>query len=69
LIELKLNLDNISDVNISINNMVGQVLFKEDLYSKDLYKKINIEDYPNGVYLIKIRVNDAILTKQLIVEK
>jgi len=69
LIELKLNLDNMSDVNISINNMVGQVLFKEDLYSKDLYKKINIEDYPNGVYLIKVCVNDAILTKQLIIEK
>jgi hypothetical protein len=68
-IDLKLELDNFSDINISISNMLGQILIMEEFYVKELYTQFNVEDYSNGLYLIKIKINDAILTKQLIIEK
>ena len=41
----------------------------EEFYVKELYTQFNVEDYSNGLYLIKVKINNAILTKQLIIEK
>ena len=65
---LLLEINNNSDVSISINNVLGQSLVKENYYIKDLYKEIDISTYGSGVYFVNIEINDQLFVKQLIVE-
>ncbi|MAQ31408.1 MAG: hypothetical protein CMD26_01555 [Flavobacteriales bacterium] len=67
-VALKLELNNNSDVSISINNVLGQSLMKENDYMKDLYKEIDISTYGSGVYFVNIMINDQLFVKQLVIE-
>ena len=68
LLAVKLALDKNSDVSISINNMLGQNVFKEDFYLKDLYTELDVSEYRSGLYVVKISVNQQVFTKPLVIE-
>ena len=68
LLAVKLALDKNSDVSISINNMLGQNVFKEDFYLKDLYTELDVSEYRSGLYIVKINVNKQVFTKPLVIE-
>ena len=48
--------------------MLGQYVFKEDFYLKDLYTELDVSQYRSGLYLVKINVNNQVFTKPLVIE-
>ena len=68
LVELKLELNKRSDVQFFISNILGQVMWEEKIHIKDFYKKMDISDYTDGIYLIRVKIDDTIFTHQLIVK-
>ena len=69
IVGVKVELSDISDVSISINNMLGKTLLQEDFYVKDLYRELDVNTFSNGVYLMELYINDTRFVKQLIIEK
>jgi hypothetical protein len=51
---------------ISIYNIGGTKLFETDVSIDKLEKQLNISNYPNGLYFIKINVNSITQTIKLI---
>ena len=67
-IAFKLELENFSDVSISISNVLGQDLLREEYYVKDLYKELDVSEYGSGMYFVKININDQAFIKPLVIE-
>jgi hypothetical protein len=60
--------DHIQDINLFICDFSGKIIASKDC-SKTLYldEQISLRDYPVGIYLIKLRLeNGSICTKRLI---
>jgi hypothetical protein len=49
--------------------MKGQTLFSEDITAstKSVIKQLNLQEYPSGIYFIKVRTDKKVITKQLVV--
>ena len=56
------------DFNISIQNVLGVVIFEEKLikFSGLYQKQINLEEYSNAIYLVKIKTAFAEINKKII---
>jgi hypothetical protein len=54
---------------ITLTDMKGQTLFSEDVAvsSKLVTKQLNLQEYTPGVYFIKVRTDQKVITKQLVV--
>jgi len=54
---------------ITLTNMNGQTLFSEDITAstKSVTKQLNLQEYPSGIYFIKVRTDKKVITKQLVV--
>lgn len=66
-----LELPNATDVDIEISNALGQLIFSttENVYSNHLVKTISLADFPPGVYFMKIKTGDDLITKKLAVSR
>jgi hypothetical protein len=64
---LEINLTENTDVNISIYNLLGKVvLTKSTNNSKSVI--IDLENLNSGIYLLKINVDNKIITKKIVVK-
>jgi hypothetical protein len=54
---------------ITLTDMKGQTLFSEDITAstKSVIKQLNLQEYPSGIYFIKVRTDKKVITKQLVV--
>ncbi len=54
---------------ITLTDMKGLILFSEDITAKtnSITKKLNLQDYPSGIYFIKVRTGKKVITKELVV--
>jgi len=68
IVGLKLDLDRISNVNIAINNILGQIVFRETFYLKELYQEFDVSNYSSGIYVVMVEVDNTIFKRELIVE-
>ncbi|MFH1320771.1 MAG: T9SS type A sorting domain-containing protein [Bacteroidota bacterium] len=62
----------VQNIEISIINMVGQVVFSDMLseVSGSILKKIDIEGYPNGIYTINVMKDEQqLLRKKIVIVK
>ena len=66
---LKITLDTSSDISISINNILGQTLLREEIYAKDVYREFDVDDFSTGIYLVEIMINDTRFIKNLVIER
>ena len=69
IVGLRITLDAFSDMEIAINNMLGQTLVREEIHAKDVYREFDVDHLSNGVYLVEIIINDVRFVKNLVVEK
>lgn len=53
--------------NVSVYNNLGQLLLQKKV--EDYNTSVNIESYPNGIYLIKLVAGGQSITKKFILEK
>ena len=62
LFNLNLNVRQISDLNISIINSSGKIIYNKELkdFSGSLSKKIDLTSYPVGLYNIIILSNNSL---------
>jgi hypothetical protein len=64
-------IDGLSDksVILTLADMKGQTLFSEDLTTSapSITKQLNLQEYPSGIYFIKVRTDKKVMTKQLVV--
>jgi hypothetical protein len=44
--------------NIQIQNSVGEIIFIEQMNCKDSIYKINTSKFPQGIYIVKVNVNN-----------
>jgi hypothetical protein len=68
---LNISLPKTATVSYSVSNSLGQQIDAENLGTmKDgSYSiKLNATDYTNGIYFIKVRIGDSIITQKLIVK-
>jgi hypothetical protein len=58
------------DLQVRIVNIVGELLYTEDLYEfiGEYTKQINLKDYSKSVYLLEIETNTGIINKKLILQ-
>ncbi|MBC7695178.1 MAG: T9SS type A sorting domain-containing protein [Burkholderiales bacterium] len=62
-----------SDVNLTINNMNGVLLTTfvdvANQYEGKYHMPVNLNELPNGIYLVTLIVNDKKLVKRLVIER
>jgi len=54
-----------SNIEINILNITGEKILYDKTYSKSYKKDINIKNIPEGMYLIKITINDKLYTRKI----
>jgi len=56
----------IVDVQVQVINMIGQVLFETSI-EKTIEEKVelNMKDYPNGMYFVKVKVDNQTTIKKI----
>lgn len=66
---LKFNTKKSININISVLDLIGKVIYAEEFNSKSgqNIKNININDFDNGTYLIKIQNGNDVITKRFVV--
>ncbi|MAQ70234.1 MAG: hypothetical protein CMD23_03980 [Flavobacteriales bacterium] len=69
IVGLKIKLDASSDIELTINNMLGQTLVREKIYAKDVYREFDVDHLSTGVYLVEIMINDVRFVENLVLEK
>ena len=69
LIDLTLELDQISDINIEISNMLGQTIWSDKFYLKKMYTQLDVSHYVNGIYLVKVSIDQVSFVKHMVIEK
>jgi hypothetical protein len=64
----KLNLDGnlISNGEIVILNTMGELLYQKQLLPGEINMTLNMKNYPNGIYMIKIKDNYGELVKKIV---
>ena len=69
---ITIGLNNIAnqDVELSVTNVLGQVIFKHSCQDvNSTVKSISLSDCSNGIYLVKMRLPESIITKKIIIQK
>ena len=58
------------DVQIKITNILGQLIFKEELkqISRTYYKQINLKGYAKGIYNLQVTTNTGVINKRVELE-
>ena len=67
----EVELKNGSNVNakITIYNIVGKLIYENDVNDTTLIKSIKLNNVPNGIYFVKLKSNTVNFTKKIIVNK
>jgi hypothetical protein len=66
LLTLELLTGSQKSATIIIENMFGQVIYETQMNTAT--HQINTEHYARGIYLVKVKTNDGVTTKKVIVE-
>jgi len=68
---LKLNTGNFSTIEVRISNLLGQVVFSEQLTfnHQDAIEVINLDKMDSGLYIIQIRTGESVLSRKIIIDK
>ena len=58
------------DINLTIHNILGEVIISETLrsFSGDYIRRINMSQYPNAIYILKLTTNNGMINKKLTLE-
>lgn len=65
----ELELDQASEINIDLNNVLGQRVYAEQLPTQNHWKKeFNLESYVKGVYFLRIATEKGILNRRIVIE-
>ena len=67
--ELKINPVEGEAIKVTIYNLVGELVYEEQLLSDRLITKINLEQVSSGVYFMKLNYNNYETTKKIIINK
>lgn len=66
---IELNTNQLSNIEIEVRNLVGQIIYKRTTENLKGKNKIQInEDLESGVYLISVNINDKIITEKITIE-
>lgn len=68
---VNINIEAYTNVNMTITNMIGQVVYAENNIAVDGLKsmEINVRDFESGIYLINLEGNNIKVTKEMVVSK
>lgn len=68
---LKLNTSNINTIEVRISNLLGQLVFSQQLTfnQQDATEVINLDKMDNGLYIIQIRTGESVLSRKIIIDK
>jgi large repetitive protein len=68
---LKLNTSNFNTIEVKISNLLGQLVFSEQLTFnlQDATEVINLDKMENGLYIIQIRTGSSVLTQKILIER
>ena len=58
------------DINLTIHNILGEVIISETLrsFSGDYSSRINMSQYPNAIYILKLTTNNGMINRKLTLE-
>ncbi|MFA6524108.1 MAG: T9SS type A sorting domain-containing protein [Candidatus Paceibacterota bacterium] len=65
---IALNSNMKKDVQINIYNMLGEIVYKEQLHNFNKIE-LNLSDFNQGVYILILKGEDEILNKKIVIEK
>lgn len=57
--------------SFQLTDLLGKVVYAEDISQKekDLYRELNVENYPAGMYLLSVKMeNDQIITSKVLIK-
>ena len=62
--------DDAQDLEVRVINVVGEVLYTEDLteFIGEYTKSINLEEYTKGIYFLEITTDNGVVNKKLILQ-
>ena len=63
---VKIHYEDLEVYEIEVFNLHGQLMFHKQLSSNQPFFNLDIDTYLNGIYLIKLRTTDSVLTKKII---
>jgi len=55
------------DINVSIYNQIGEVMFDDMLFG-GAARRIELDNFASGMYMIRLQTDDGFTTKKLVVE-
>jgi len=69
-LNIKFNTTITDDLSITIHNITGQTVFKESLnnYIGSYHNELNVNDFAQGIYLIKIQSSKGTFTQKLVIQ-
>ena len=67
---LELSTNNISNINIRITNLVGEIIFMDELneYLGSYKQIIDLQSHSKGIYLFKLDTDNGTISKKLILQ-
>ncbi|MBT8272019.1 MAG: T9SS type A sorting domain-containing protein [Flavobacteriaceae bacterium] len=65
---LNIKFRNLVNAGISIFDMTGKQLLTRDLTAHEIFQ-VNLGNYENGIYLLRIKIDDRIMTRKIILQK
>jgi hypothetical protein len=64
---LNIELNQIADIQVQLINLVGQILFyKENKNTNSMSYQIDLNDYPEGIYFVRIQFDDQLFIEKLV---
>ena len=64
---LNVELSQAADVKVHLINVVGQILFfEESQNSTSISYSLNLSDFPEGIYFVRIQVADQLFIEKLV---
>jgi|GEM_PF-1978557 len=65
---LNIAFDNVISAKVKMFNITGKLVFEEDI-SNSSSKKININNYANGIYLLQVTNGTVSVAKKVVIQK
>ena len=62
--------EEVVDLKLSIIDSYGKTILIEnnDIFIGEFTKKVDLSEYPKGIYMVQIRTNDSFITKRIVVQ-
>lgn len=59
------------DINLSVHNVLGKVIFSESLkyFNGDYKTSVDLSEYPNAIYIFQLKTKDGMINKKLVLER